>query len=297
MTNNQGFTLIELLIVISIIAILAGLMILIHPGVFGRADLLKGLRFSQGVHSALGVYAVGIWDFNEGAGNIAYDASGRGNHGTIHGASWTSDTPTREGFALDFDGSNDYVDYGVNIFSEIIDRNPVSVFTWINLSNRDKAYTGIFGNSQGGTSITLRFHFGTYYSNNEILYLRFIIGDGTEFTSITRNMDSVQNGEWHYVGITWDGTTATLYLNGNQLGDTRTITRELASSTASWKTGRAFSSSSYSFPGLIDDVRIYSEALVLSEIREIYYAGLDKLLAQGQIDQEEYNKRHELIIN
>ena len=33
-------------------------------------------------------YTIGLWDFNEGSGNIAYDSSGNGNHGTIYGATW-----------------------------------------------------------------------------------------------------------------------------------------------------------------------------------------------------------------
>ena len=30
--------------------------------------------------------AIGIWKFNSGQGNILFDYSGNGNHGTIYGA-------------------------------------------------------------------------------------------------------------------------------------------------------------------------------------------------------------------
>jgi hypothetical protein len=36
---------------------------------------------------------IALWHFNEGSGNIVYDASGNGNDGTIHGATWSSETP------------------------------------------------------------------------------------------------------------------------------------------------------------------------------------------------------------
>jgi len=44
--------------------------------------------------------------FGEGKGNIAYDSSPHGNHGTIHGASWVRG---HTGSALSFDGVDDYV--------------------------------------------------------------------------------------------------------------------------------------------------------------------------------------------
>jgi hypothetical protein len=49
---------------------------------------------------------VAYWSFDEGSGNIAYDSSGNGNHGTIYGAKWTSG---KFGQALSFDGVDDYV--------------------------------------------------------------------------------------------------------------------------------------------------------------------------------------------
>jgi hypothetical protein len=38
--------------------------------------------------------------FNEGAGAVAYDTSGNANHGTITGATWSSDTPTKARTAI-----------------------------------------------------------------------------------------------------------------------------------------------------------------------------------------------------
>ena len=43
--------------------------------------------------------------------------------------------------------------------------------------------------------------------------------------------------------------------------------------------------------GLMDDVRIFNGALPISQINQMYYSGLEKLLASGGITKEEYNKR------
>jgi hypothetical protein len=49
------------------------------------------------------------WSFNEGSGDIAHDLSGYGHDGTIHGATWTSNSVS--GYALDFDGTDsDYIE-------------------------------------------------------------------------------------------------------------------------------------------------------------------------------------------
>ena len=36
---------------------------------------------------------VGYWDFNEGSGTTASDATSNGNDGTINGATWSTDVP------------------------------------------------------------------------------------------------------------------------------------------------------------------------------------------------------------
>jgi hypothetical protein len=34
-----------------------------------------------------------LWHFDTGRGLTAFDSSGNGNHGTINGATWTTETP------------------------------------------------------------------------------------------------------------------------------------------------------------------------------------------------------------
>jgi hypothetical protein len=51
----------------------------------------------------------------------------------------------------------------------------------------------------------------------------------------------------------------------------------------------------YYFNGLIDDVRIYSTILTASQVQSRYYAGLDRLLANGLISEKEC--QNHLILN
>jgi hypothetical protein len=49
------------------------------------------------------------------------------------------------------------------------------------------------------------------------------------------------------------------------------------------------------FTGSIDDVRMYKAAVPTSQIQEQYYAGLNKLLANGGITKEEYIERSSVL--
>ena len=53
----------------------------------------------------------GHWRFDEGSGSVAVDSSGEDWSGSIAGAAWVSTSPT-PGYALEFDGSGDYVNAG-----------------------------------------------------------------------------------------------------------------------------------------------------------------------------------------
>ncbi len=78
--------------------------------VCGIILLLIGLSVTSsisGYQSTNDDYILAYWEFDEGFGNTAYDSSGHDYDGTIHGATWTTG---HSGYALDYDGVNDYVD-------------------------------------------------------------------------------------------------------------------------------------------------------------------------------------------
>ncbi len=55
---------------------------------------------------------VGRWSFSEGLGTMTADSSGQGNHGMISGATWVASGIY--GSALQFNGTNSFVNAGVN---------------------------------------------------------------------------------------------------------------------------------------------------------------------------------------
>ena len=71
---------------------------------------------------------VGYWNFNEGSGDTVYDISGNGNHGIIHGATYSNDVLENncdelieiEDFSYlgSFDGSNYYLSHNANYWED-----------------------------------------------------------------------------------------------------------------------------------------------------------------------------------
>ena len=77
--------------------------------------MTRSISFSHSIERTIGHHLVGRWSFDEGVGTMVRDRSPYGNHGTIHGASFSEDTPHdlidagAGRYSLSFDGDGDYV--------------------------------------------------------------------------------------------------------------------------------------------------------------------------------------------
>jgi hypothetical protein len=101
----------------------------------------------------------------------------------------------------------------------------------------------------------------------------FLVNDSNELTAGHGGvLDKVSvayptDNDWHHVAVTYEPTSTTmkLYLNG-ELVDTNTVVtqRTLADLRAFGYTG------GNALIGLVDDLRLYSKALSINQIKEIY---------------------------
>ncbi|MBN2422618.1 hypothetical protein JXB41_05295 [Candidatus Woesearchaeota archaeon] len=209
----------------------------------------------------------------EGGSNSTYtkDYSGYGNDGVVSGATWNR-TGGKIGGAYEFDGSDDYIELAQPSALNILGRPNLTISAWVN-STSLAVYDGIIDNCQGGGATTVRLHFGIGNGGNT---LRFLLGDGTSYNDFSSDANSIYlNNTWYHVAVTLDSyNNLKFFINGIQNGTTKILTRDLASSTESWKIGRAFNSSSYSWNGSIDEVRIYNITLSPEQIKANYEAGL-----------------------
>jgi len=213
---------------------------------------------------------IGWWRFDEGADNLCFDGtdvcdnSGEGNNGTISGdPTWITDTAScKQGGCIDFDGTGDKVDVGVNDLVQ-----DISVSAWIknSSSGSEKIIVGKgWYNDASGKSWWLlrdsdnKLKFGVITDGNEAIYDSVIDTSGTD---------------WYHVIGTYDGVTIKIFVNGIE-GISYSKSGSLPTG-ANVKIGMGYyNGDSYGFIGTIDDVRIYNYALTEDQISEVYNQGL-----------------------
>ncbi|MFI7106591.1 LamG-like jellyroll fold domain-containing protein [Nonomuraea sp. NPDC050227] len=193
---------------------------------------------------------VAAYGMNEGAGTSVGDVSGKNNTGTAQNTTWTTG---KYGKALSFNGTSSKVSVphnaglvlpqGMTMSAWV---NPTSVSGWRSVAFKD--YTGGVG-------------YGLYASNGTAPSSWLRSGgvhqqvDGTAALSI---------GTWSHLAVTHDGTTARLYVNGQQVA--QKAVGALEDSGGALQIGANTNWGEY-FGGAIDELRIYNRAQSAAEIQ------------------------------
>ena len=182
------------------------------------------------------------WALDEAEGLTAYDSAGV-NDGTVMGVpAWQPDGG-KVGGALEFDGASAFVVTDCVVRSA---DGPFSILAWIK------------GGGPGQVVISQQAGGDWLYANP---------ADGTLATECAGRVNKlllsdavITDGQWHRIGITWDGSHRRLYVDGEEVAtDTQ---NGLASSDGKLVLGAgSHLADGTFFTGLIDDVRIYNRAV------------------------------------
>jgi hypothetical protein len=202
---------------------------------------------------------VGWWRFDKGSGNIAADSSRNGNDGAFNGdPQWV---PGYFGYALEFDGSGDWLDCGEDPSLQIADAVTISVWVKVVAQGLDHKIGGNQDGANGGYKMTI-------YSNNKV---EFEIRTSGNSAVLNRNVSGGTELEldvwYHLTGVySFENGYIRTYVNG-VLDRELSTTEALGVSTGSFKIGcEPFTTGSYNFNGIMDDLRIYNHALTEGEI-------------------------------
>jgi hypothetical protein len=189
---------------------------------------------------------VGHWRLDDGSGTIAADSSGYGNDGTLRGdPQWVIG---KINGALEFDGTDDYVEVADNESLHLWERFTLAAWIYQVESRSSRIIDKIGAGTANGPHLDT--HPGTK--------LRCCSG-----TCISTTTDHTLD-EWHHVAVTFDQGDVKLYVDGSVEGE-GSVPSPLAGNDLPLRIG-ADSDGQSLFHGLIDDVRVYNQALTETEI-------------------------------
>ncbi len=206
---------------------------------------------------------IAYWNFNEGTGTIASDSSGNANNGIINGATWTTG---KLGSAMQFDGVNDYVNVPDG---NSLDASTFTFESWIknNIDDSNILYNRIASkkiNWDDADGWTIEINGINSGGAGEIT----VLGSGRSFNRIQVLPAWDQN--WHHLVVVFSGSTAFIYLDGVYKGVSNI--NNIVSNNFNISIGRLGAGSNF-FNGIIDEAKIYNQALSAEEIMAEYQAG------------------------
>jgi len=214
--------------------------------------------------------AVGIWLFDEGGGGIATDSSGNGNDGTLlppdNGPQWTS--VSRFGSALEFNGAGAYIEFATG---ESMKTPHLTIMAWFN-TRKLNGYGHIFQTGNDWSDMA-GYVFRVHQDGTAQAGLAF--GPGNTATWVTG--PALQGDTWYHMALAFDGTTATLYLNGVSAasaagqGQIMYDSQPVRIGVHSQDTGAPFD-------GFIDEVALFDTALEVGDIQTIMDKGLAEII-------------------
>ncbi len=213
--------------------------------------------------STAGTDLVAHWPFDDGTAN---DVSGNGYNGVINGA--LPAVGQDDSGALDFDGTSDYVDAG----SVDVPGSEVTIAAWINSDNLGNctSFDCRIVSKASGTSTQDHYLMLSPINSNGGAKLRFRLKAGGSTSTLVAGSGNLVNGQWIHVAATYDGAAMRVFVNGAEVGS---VPKSGAINTNPaiplWIAGNPPSPTIRPFDGKIDDVRIYSRALSLTEIQQL----------------------------
>jgi hypothetical protein len=198
------------------------------------------------------------WNLDEGAGTVVRDRSGNGNHGTVHGATWTQG---RYKGALEFNGVDNYVE--VPASESLAIEGHVTIAAWIRWLNAGDVWLCIMANGQQNGPWE---NYGMFVNrDSRFVYFTLSLDGGHVVQQTPNNM--TEPDQWQHVCASWDGAAARVYVDGEMRLE-QAQAGSLVPPRLPLRIGHRTGSSHY-YHGMIDDVAVFDHALTEQEVQRI----------------------------
>ncbi|MEP3837328.1 MAG: LamG-like jellyroll fold domain-containing protein [Algibacter sp.] len=165
---------------------------------------------------------------------------------------------------IDFDGTDDYVDFG-----DVHDlTSSYSLEAWV-LQEATKPNATVLskGNNKTGSKNGYQFNI-----ENNFPSLRWFDNTGAEILNLSSPFP-ITNNKWHQIATTFDGSVAKLYIDGIKVAE-ESLSASLIDINEKFIIGAKYNSDTPNSPddyfnGFIDEVRVWNVSLTEIQIREM----------------------------
>jgi hypothetical protein len=203
------------------------------------------------------------WSLDSVKERIAVDSGGQSNHGVIHGATLTTGIISN---ALEFDGTNDYVEVPLSP-ALTITTSSFSIEAWVKTTDVPLANDGIVGNYRTTTTpYWMLSHCGDTAAERG--KFGFSVRDQNAVVANIKTGAPLNDGQWHHLVGVRDAAQnkVALYVDGALVG-------EAAAPSGDVNSGQSIYIGEHMnryFQGCIDEVTLYGCALSAQEIKQNY---------------------------
>ncbi len=160
------------------------------------------------------------------------------------------------GYALEFNGSDSYVDCGTSSNFEL---STLTIEAWVKLETAG-VFQAVISKLESSTSTT-----GYELAVNSSNQVELVVGNSDEVMSELVASTTLTTGVWYHIAGTYDGEIMKVYVNG-VLSGTTTLSDVITNSSEALTIGRRADGSNY-FSGVIDEVRVWNSERNESEIK------------------------------
>lgn len=202
---------------------------------------------------------VAHYPLDEDSGTTAYDHTGNGYDGTVTGATVGATGLLGTG-AYSFDGTDDYVGLGTDLFSF----GQGTIVAWVNPASAAAARRAVSLESVFDLRIGDPDGDGTYQLLGSVY-------DGTTGYTVTL-LESPGTATWYHAAVTIDGTTLKGYLDGTLQSSVSAASPGFSSYNRENRIGSAGTAVQF-WDGEIGQVRIYDHVLTPAEVQYLYDVG------------------------
>ena len=201
---------------------------------------------------------LGYWKMNNNWNDSKNSYNGTGSSGVT----FTTSSQVG-GYAGSFDGVSNEVT--VADAAALDNLSGVSVFAWVKPTLSGSATQVVFDKWDGTTN-----NYGYTLRVTTTGALNVWLGNASGHNGgYTTSTGIITANQWQHIGLTYDGTTLTVFLNGKSVGTQSTSVGIGGTSSPLWFGGRS-SGGSYFYAGAEDDVALWSKALTSTEVSTIY---------------------------